>query len=62
MTSDNENLDSQMIQCAECDEFYPARDDTDKLVPAGVKTGDRCTECGGDEFEPVVLDPDHKRD
>jgi hypothetical protein len=43
--------------------FYPARTNADgDLVPTSGPPGGRCPLCGGDEFEPVVLDPDRKRD
>jgi methionyl-tRNA synthetase len=52
---------SQMLQCGECGQFFPARAvaTTDEVVPAGAGAGGRCPNCGGDAFEQVVLDPEH---
>jgi rRNA maturation endonuclease Nob1 len=48
--------DSQMLRCVACNQLFPARND--KLVPAAADGGGRCSECGGGEFEQVVLNPD----
>jgi len=62
MTSTDEESDSQMLRCVECGQFYPARADADELVPAGTRRGGRCSRCGGNEFERVVLGSEYDRD
>jgi rRNA maturation endonuclease Nob1 len=47
---------SQMLRCVACSQLFPARND--ELIPAAANGGGRCSECGGDEFEQVVLNSD----
>ena len=54
----NADSDSQMIQCIECGQFFAAREDADELMPHSGGSGGRCSTCGGDEFERVILDSD----
>jgi hypothetical protein len=52
-----DGLESQMLCCIECGQFFPTRDTTDgEVVPAGAARGGRCPTCDGDEFERVSLD------
>jgi DNA gyrase inhibitor GyrI len=50
--------ESQILRCVACGHVSPALDHAEELIPASGVSGGRCAECGGGEFEQVVLDLD----
>jgi predicted nucleic acid-binding Zn-ribbon protein len=58
MTDEDPNpaSESQLLRCVACGHVFAAQEQAEELVPASGEPGARCTGCGGDEFEQVVLD------
>ncbi|HET7323422.1 MAG TPA: hypothetical protein VFJ06_03745 [Halococcus sp.] len=54
----NADSDSHLLRCVECCQFTPARETDDgELIPTATAARG-CPNCGGEEFEQVMFDPD----
>jgi hypothetical protein len=47
---------SLLMRCMQCGELYVGSPTNDgELIPDGAASGGRCHQCGGGEFEQVML-------
>jgi hypothetical protein len=59
--SPSEKSDSRLLRCVKCGKLCAAEPTDDgELVPVSRRRGNQCPTCDGDEFEQIILNPEHE--